>query len=83
MGETLHLAYKKYKMKKIHTFFVNTKFISLSELKTSEFSLVLCTRENSDVFNTLDEIYLIFTLKKKISSIYSCYQVQNICVVSQ
>ena len=27
------------------------------ELKTSKFSLVLCTRKNSDVFDTLDEIY--------------------------
>ena len=34
----------------------NTKFISSRELKTSEFTLVLRTRENSDVFNTLDEI---------------------------
>ena len=29
--------------------------MSSSELKTSKFSLVLRTRENSDVFNTLDE----------------------------
>ena len=29
------------------------------------------TRENSDVFNSLDEIYLVFTSKKQISSIYS------------
>ena len=34
------------------------------ELKTSKFSLVLRTLENSDVFNTLDEIYLVFTSKK-------------------
>ena len=42
---------------------VNTKCISSRELKTLEFSLVLLTRENSDVFNTLDEIYLVFTSK--------------------
>ena len=32
---------------------------------------MLRTRENSDVFNSHDEIYLVFTSKKQISSIYS------------
>ena len=41
--------------------------MSSGELKTSIFSLVLSTRENSDVFNTLDEIYLVFTSKSKYS----------------
>ena len=45
---------------KIYFFSVNTKYISSCEFKTSEFSLVLHTHENSDVFNTLDEIYLVF-----------------------
>ena len=31
---------------------------------------LLRTRENSDVFNSLDEIYLVFTSKKQMSSIY-------------
>ena len=31
---------------------------------------MLRNRENSDVFNSLDEIYLVFTSKKQISSIY-------------
>ena len=31
---------------------------------------MLRTRENSDVFNSLDETYLVFTSKKQISSIY-------------
>ena len=62
VGETLHLAYKKYKILKENLlFFINTKHISSSELKTSKISLVLHTRENSDVFNTLDEIYFVFT----------------------
>ena len=39
--------------------------MSSRELKTSKFSLVLFTHENSDVFNTLDEIYLLFTSKSK------------------
>ena len=44
-------------------FEVNTKYISPSVLKTSEFSVVVCTCENSDVFNSRDEIYLVFTEK--------------------
>ena len=56
---------------KICLFSVNTKYISSSELKTSEFSRVRSTSENSDVFNSLDEIYLVFTSKKQISSIYA------------
>ena len=32
---------------------------------------MLRTRENFDVFNSLGEIYLVFTSKKQISSIYS------------
>ena len=44
--------------------------MSSREVKTSKFSLVLRTRENSDVFNTLDEIYLVFTSKKQTSPIY-------------
>ena len=57
---------KKYKIKRKFTFFfkVKTKYISSHELKTSKFSFVLRTHENSDVFNSLDEIYLVFTLKK-------------------
>ena len=42
-------------------FEVNTKHISSSELKSSEFSRVRRTSENSDVFNSGDEIYLVFT----------------------
>ena len=50
--------------KKIYFLSVNTKYISSRDLKTSKFSLVLRTRENFDVFNSLDEIYLVFTSKK-------------------
>ena len=60
VGETLHVAYKKYKTKNL-LFSVNTKYIASSVLKTSEFSLLLRTRENSDAFNTLNAIYLVFT----------------------
>ena len=49
-------------------FEVNTKYISSSELKTSEFTRVRSTSENFNVFNSLDKIYLVFTEKKQISS---------------
>ena len=47
-------------------FSVNTKYISSSELKTSEFSRVRSTSENYYVFKSRDEIYLVFTEKKQI-----------------
>ena len=57
---------------------MNTKNISSSVLKTSEFSRVRSTSENSDVFNTRtsersdvfnthDEIFLVFIEKSKFS----------------
>ena len=49
----------------IYFFEVNTKYISSSVLKTSEFSWVRSTNENFDVFNSRDEIYLVFTKKKR------------------
>ena len=42
-------------------FEVNTKYISLSVLKTSEFSRVCSASESYDVFNSGDEIFLVFT----------------------
>ena len=56
--------------KKTITFFlVNTKASSSNVLQTSVILFVLLTREITDIFNTFDEIYLVFTSKKKISSI--------------
>ena len=50
------------KIKRKFTFFsVNTKNISSHVLKISAISLVLRTREITDIFNTFDEIYLVFT----------------------
>ena len=40
-------------------FAVNTKYISSHVLKISETSLVLRTREITDIFNAFDEIYLV------------------------
>ena len=60
------LYFRLYLIKDICFFEVNTKYISLSELKTSEFSRVRSMSENFDVFNSRDEIYLVFTEKKQI-----------------
>ena len=50
--------------KNIYFFSVYTKNVSSHVLKISANSLVLCTREITDIFNTFDEIYLVFTSKK-------------------
>ena len=73
VGEILHVVYKSIKLKENLLLFGKYQIhfnISSRELKISEFSRVLCSRENSDVFNTLDEVYLVFISKKQISSIY-------------
>ena len=54
-------------------FEVNTKYILSSELKTSEFSRVRSTSENFYVFNSRDEIYLVFTEKSKFSFYFIQY----------
>ena len=46
---------------------VNTKYISLRMVKTSEFSRVRSTSEHFNVFNSRDDIYLVFTVKSKFS----------------
>ena len=58
------ISSKKYKLKENLPFSINTIYMSSHESKTSKFSLVLRTRENYDVFNTLNEVYLEFTSKK-------------------
>ena len=54
-------------------FEVNTKYIPSSELKTSEFSRVRSTSKNFYVFNSRDEIYLVFTEKMQISFYFIQY----------
>ena len=46
-------------------------------LKLLENSLVLRTREFTDIFITFDEIYLVFTSKKSISSMYSITSISS------
>ena len=41
-----------------------TNYIPSSVLKTSEFSRVCSKSENSDVINSRDEIYLVFTFQE-------------------
>ena len=52
--------FSKY-IEDIYFFEVNTKYISSSVLKTSDFSRVRSTSENSDVSNSRDDLYLVFT----------------------
>ena len=63
MGYTFHYYPEKYNIKK-YSFSVNTKNTSSHVLKISQISLVLRSRENANIFNTFDEIYLVFTSKK-------------------
>ena len=49
----------------IYFFEVNTKFILPNILKISVISRVRSTSEMADIFNTRDEIFLVFTEKSK------------------
>ena len=42
---------------------------------------MLRTRENSDIFDSLDEIYLVFTSNKQISSIYLSSKVSVVVLI--
>ena len=55
---------KKYKIKRKVTFFSKYQICFISWVENIEIFIRACTHENSDVFNTLDEIYLVFTSKK-------------------
>ena len=54
----------------IYFFEVNTKYISSNVLKISVISRVRSTSEIADIFNTFDEIFLVFTRKKSKFSFY-------------
>ena len=55
-------------------FEVNTKYISSSELKTSELSRVRSTSEKFYVFKSRDEIYLVITEKEQIFFVLGIFQ---------
>ena len=48
----------------IYFFEVNTKYISSNALKISVISRLHSTSEMADIFNTWDEIFLVFTNKR-------------------
>ena len=64
MLQLIFIRNLKLKKEDIYFFEVNTNYIASSVLKTSEFSRVRSTSENSDVFIAQDEIYLVFTKTK-------------------
>ena len=47
------------------------KLFVFSNYSCLHFHRLPCALENADVFNLLDEIYLVFTSKKQISSMFS------------
>ena len=49
-------------------FLVNTNNISSNVLKISAISLMLRTRQITEIFNIFDEIFLVFTEKKSFYS---------------
>ena len=63
LGKILSFFPSTEKIKK-YFFGVKTKNISSHVLKILAISLVLRTREITDIFNTFDEIYLVFISKK-------------------
>ena len=60
---------------------MNTKYISSSVLKTSEFSWVRSTNENFDVFNSRDEMYLVFT-KRKVNFLFILYVLEDLQLIN-
>ena len=57
------MSIEKY-IEDIYVFEVNTKYISSNVLKISVISRVRCTSAIADIFNTRDEMYLVFTEKR-------------------
>ena len=74
MTKTKQSSYVEY-IEDICFFEVNTKYISSSELKTSEFSRVRSTSENFYVFNSRDEIYFGIH-RKKANFLFILYNTQ-------
>ena len=74
------MEFKKKYIEDIYFFEVNTKYISSSVLKTSEFSWVRSTNENFDVFNSRGEIYLVFT--KKVNFLFILYVLEDLQLIN-
>ena len=56
----------------IYVFVLNTKFISSNVLKMSVISRKRSTSEIADIFNILDEMFLVLTEKSKFSFYFFC-----------
>ena len=68
-----HPAHLHIRVEDIYFFEVNTKYISSSVLKKHHiFSRVRTMGDHSDVLNSRDKIYLVFT-KKKVYFLYIVY----------
>ena len=65
VGETFHVAFKKYQIKRKFTFSGKCQVYSISCVE----NILIFTREISNIFNALDEIYLVFT-SKKVNTLY-------------
>ena len=63
----------------IYFFEVNTKYISLSVLKTSKFSRVCSMSENSDVFNS-DMKYILY-LQKIVNFLFILYFFRDLWLI--
>ena len=57
---------KHFRVEGIYFFEVNAKYITLNVLKISVISRVQSTSVITYIFNTGDEIFLVFTKKKKV-----------------
>ena len=68
-------------MEDICFFEVNTKYISSSVLKTLQFSQVCSTSENFDVFNSQDDIYLVFT-ERKSNFLFILYSLEDLQLIN-
>ena len=81
-----HLPHASYmyaytNIEDIYFFEVITKYISLSVLKTSEFSRARCTSEKFNVFNSRDDIYLVFT-ENKVIFLFILYFLEDLRLIN-
>ena len=75
----LILQYLRKYSEDIYFFEVNTKYISPSALKTSEFLRVRSTSENFDVYNSRNDVYLVFT--EKINFLFILYFLEDLRLI--
>ena len=69
------------KIENIYFCEMNTKYISSRVLKTSEFLPVLSRSEIFDIFNSLDDIYLVFA-EKKVNFLFLLYFLEDLWLIN-